>query len=1048
MMAVTSEERRGVAQPRRVPASRTARAILLAVAYFAFAYPLLKIFAHATGGLPIWPSTGIALAALLVWGLRLWPAVLVADFAAYAIFGQDWATGHWEIAFALAALETAEVVVAAHLIRKLAGGTQAIRNRAGLLMFWLVVTCVTVSSTALFITLTLRLGWIRLAGPVWLLATWATSTALLHSLGAAVVAPPILFHAEPEPGDDVRRGRRESIGFVAATALLCIGLLGAVSQFQILDVPLVFMCLPLAGWAAARFGQRTSSMVVLALTAAMIAGALWGHNAFTPGNNPVVSTAVMQFYVLSVAAFSSLMGVYARELRQVESKFRDLLESAPDAIVIVNRQGTIEIVNAQAERLFGYPRTEFLGKRVEALIPERFLDKHPAHRDGFFANPKVREMGAGLELYGRRKDGTEFPVEISLSPIQSETGLLVASAIRDITPRKKAEQDLRASRDLLAGAERSAQYGSFEIDVPTMAIRISDGFKAAFGLPPDSDKKLEELIGMVVEEDRQAATDVTRNAMATVGQTYFTYRLRRADGQVRSFDVTMQSLPGPDGKPSRVYGIARDLTEQQKAEQKLRESEDKFSAFFHHSLLPFAITDLADGTYLEINDSFTRILGWTREDVLGRTSQEVGILPDPATRAKAVEGVAATGHVEAREVRIKAKDGRNVDVVVSMTRIRASGRDCIASGFIDVTAQRQAEARLRESEERLRLLVEGTRDYAIFMLDNVATWNEGARRIKGYAESEIVGQHFSRFYPPDDVAAGKPEKELRIAVETGRYQEEGIRIRKDGSRFWANVLITPLRGPGGELRGFAKIAQDITERKQAEAELEAANKELEAFAYSVSHDLRAPLRSMAGFSQILLEEHGDKLPPDARHEVDMIVDSAREMGQLVDDLLAFSRLGKQPLAREQVDPERIARQVYEELWAEQPKDRDVRTHFWQFPACQADPALLRQVFVNLLSNALKYTRKREHADIEVGWDAAAGAYFVKDNGAGFDMQHADKLFGVFQRLHRSEEYEGTGVGLAIVQRIVARHGGRVWAEAAIDQGATFRFTIPGGPTHG
>ncbi|MEA3204369.1 MAG: hypothetical protein QOI63_2051, partial [Thermoplasmata archaeon] len=236
--------------------------------------------------------------------------------------------------------------------------------------------------------------------------------------------------------------------------------------------------------------------------------------------------------------------------------------------------------------------------------------------------------------------------------------------------------------------------------------------------------------------------------------------------------------------------------------------------------------------------------------------------------------------------------------------------------------------------------------------------------------------------------------------------------------------------------------------KKATAELEAANKELEAFAYSVSHDLRAPLRSLSGFSQILLEEHGDKLPPDARHEVDMIVDSAREMGQLVDDLLAFSRLGKQPLAKEQVDPERIARQVCEELRDGQPKERDVRVLFTPLPACQADPALLRQVYVNLLSNALKYTRKRERAEVEVGWDAAAGAYFVRDNGVGFDMQHVDKLFGVFQRLHRAEEYEGTGVGLAIVQRIVTRHGGRIWAQAAVDQGATFSFTIPGEAPHG
>lgn len=232
-------------------------------------------------------------------------------------------------------------------------------------------------------------------------------------------------------------------------------------------------------------------------------------------------------------------------------------------------------------------------------------------------------------------------------------------------------------------------------------------------------------------------------------------------------------------------------------------------------------------------------------------------------------------------------------------------------------------------------------------------------------------------------------------------------------------------------------------------ELEAANKELEAFSYSVSHDLRAPLRATDGFSRVLLEKHASQLPPDAQRYLNLVRDNAQQMGRLIDDLLAFSRLSRQPLKRQRVAPEEIVRQMINDLQQEQ-AGRKIEISIAELPACEADPALLKQVFVNLLSNALKYTRQREVSRIDIDWQQTDGSpvYFVKDNGVGFDMQYVDKLFGVFQRLHRAEEYAGTGVGLAIVQRIIHRHGGRVWAHAEIDKGATFYFTLGGSSGHG
>jgi signal transduction histidine kinase len=290
-------------------------------------------------------------------------------------------------------------------------------------------------------------------------------------------------------------------------------------------------------------------------------------------------------------------------------------------------------------------------------------------------------------------------------------------------------------------------------------------------------------------------------------------------------------------------------------------------------------------------------------------------------------------------------------------------------------------------------------------------------------------------------------------------------IRKDGSRFPAVVSVTALRDTQNAIIGYLLIGTDNTIRKQAELErdrylekVETANKALDAFSYSISHDLRAPLRAMDGFSRILLEEYASQLPAEAQRYLSLVRDNAQQMGHLIEDLLTFSRLSRQPLNKQTVASDQIVQQVLEDLRLGQVQ-RNVEITIGDLPACEADPELLKQVWVNLLSNALKFTGKCEAAHIDIGWMSplpeghrggvtgekpVEGCYFVKDNGVGFDMQYTDKLFGVFQRLHRAEEYEGTGVGLAIVQRIVLRHGGQIWAEAVVDKGATFFFTLEGG----
>jgi signal transduction histidine kinase len=241
-------------------------------------------------------------------------------------------------------------------------------------------------------------------------------------------------------------------------------------------------------------------------------------------------------------------------------------------------------------------------------------------------------------------------------------------------------------------------------------------------------------------------------------------------------------------------------------------------------------------------------------------------------------------------------------------------------------------------------------------------------------------------------------------------------------------------------RKNAELTRRVAERT---VELEAANRELEAFSHSISHDLRAPLRHVDGFAKLLLGKFSAEMPAEARRHAEIIAEGAERMGQLIEDLLRFSRLSRQPLSRGPVDLAALTGSVLEELKRENP-DRNLEIRLGDLPPCQGDFSLLRQVLVNLLSNAFKYTGKKEKAEIEIGSqrEESGLVYFVRDNGAGFDMKYADKVFGVFQRLHKAGEFEGTGVGLSLVQRILHRHGGRVWVQAAVDEGATFYFTLP------
>jgi PAS domain S-box-containing protein len=357
-------------------------------------------------------------------------------------------------------------------------------------------------------------------------------------------------------------------------------------------------------------------------------------------------------------------------------------------------------------------------------------------------------------------------------------------------------------------------------------------------------------------------------------------------------------------------------------------------------------------------------------------------------------------------------------------------------------------------DESVHQMMDSRGDYAIFMLDasgRVASWNKGAHHIKGYAREEIFGEDFSVFYTNEDRSSGKPKRDLDLAARDGRFEEEALRVRKDGSTFWGNIVLTAVRDRTNTLAGFVKVTRDLTERRGAQERavaddqaLKAANAELEAFTYSVSHDLRAPIRQIEGFSRILGEHLGTHVDPQVAYYLQRIEEGSQHMGRLVNDLLDLAQIGRKQASPRLTSLDFLIAQVVRNVRADL-SDREIEWRVDAFPSVLCDPGLIHIVLTNLLSNAVKYTRPRKNAVIEIGHMVADGqlVIYVRDNGVGFNMKYADKLFGVFQRLHRTEEFEGAGVGLATVQRIVRKHNGRVWAESSVNGGATFFFTLSG-----
>lgn len=766
-----------------------------------------------------------------------------------------------------------------------------------------------------------------------------------------------------------------------------------------------------------------------------------------------------------------------RKRRQAEDRYRGLVELCPDALFVVSA-GRIVFVNTAAQTLLGAGDPgELIGMAAESLVK--------ADRRGEFSQ-RLEEWGGtgppqGVDISPgpsqlfkeetfRRLDDSTVEVEMAAARLIFQDVPATQLIAHDITQRKRVAAALAESEQRKAAILETSLDAIMSIDHKGVIREWNAAAERIFGYPRKDamGRLLDKLIipPSLGEKYLPGLADYLITGVGSLIGRPIELMARRASNA--EFPVELSITRTPVGELFTVF--VRDITDRKRSEEVLRQSEARKAAVVETALDAIVAID-HDGRIIEWNPAAEKMFGYSRALATGRDVAEL-IVPESFLE----------DHREGFLRYLRANRGRMIGQRTEMTAVRANGAEfpieivvtrtigAVVPSFIayirDITDRRRIEEALRKSEERLRLLVESVEDYAIYMLDmrgRVITWNSGAERIEGYRAKDVVRRKFTLFYTAEEISEGKPDQALAVAKAEGRFGDERWRVRPDGSRYWANIVVTALREKQGLLYGFSVIARDMTKQKEAEdgtrrlnaelehrvqertAELQSAYEEMESFSYSISHDLRAPLVHIGGFAEMLHQDAGAQLDEKCRHYLQVIGESARRMGRMIDDLLAFSRMSRAELHKIRVDVGDIVKGVIHDMRSDM-ENRKIVWNIGDLPKIQGDPALLYQAVFNLIANALKYTRTRAEARIEIGVEPSADeiVFFVRDNGVGFDNRHMDKLFGVFQRLHSASEFEGTGIGLANVRRIIQRHGGRVWAEGKVDGGATFYFSIPKG----
>jgi len=766
----------------------------------------------------------------------------------------------------------------------------------------------------------------------------------------------------------------------------------------------------------------------------------------------VVIVAIILYYLVKYQL--ALNNKLSDELLQHEMKFKNTMENMLEGVQIIDFNYRYSYVNDVAARHGMKRKEKLLGNAMMECYPGIEKTEMFQKLEQCMHNRKYHKMENRFEL----PDGSSGWFEVGIQPVPE--GIFILS--NDITDRVEAEQKNKEAQQRLIEAQRMAKMGDFTWDVQTGEVTWSEALLDMLGYPRDQEIDFDMINTLIHHpDDLESVTNWLYSSLESGSEILepHEYRIKDKNGEVIYVCTQGKINIQKDGKKT-IFATIQDITNLKENELKLEESEKRYKNLFMQS--PDAIFINQQDVIVLANKAFVNLVNAEQiEDVIGKSPFDF-FHPDfhDHVREK-IHKVREEGiEISSYEEQIRSLKGSVIDVDVHRSSFENEGFTGIHVILRDITESKRAKQALIESKRQLNTVM-GNLPGMAYHTTLDAQWpmefvSEGCFDLTGYTTGELTGSKhitFGNIIIPED--RDNVWKTVNEMIRKARQFVLEYRIqKKDGSIRWVWDKGIVLQKEGGEKHSIEGFIIDITDRKDAEKALEEyqnelevkvqeRTEELEAFAYSVSHDLRAPLRAINGFSDILLEEYATDLDDEGKRLAKVIQKNSRNMSMLIDDLLTFSRAGRKAIQLTNINMQEMVKSVYYEATTEE-KRKNLELIVREIPNCMADTSMMRQVWMNLLSNAIKYSSKTDKPRIEINWKEGNSKliYCIKDNGVGFNEQYIDKLFGVFQRLHNVKDFEGTGVGLALVHRIIKRHNGEIWAKGEENKGATFCFSIP------
>jgi PAS domain S-box-containing protein len=760
------------------------------------------------------------------------------------------------------------------------------------------------------------------------------------------------------------------------------------------------------------------------------------------------------------------------ESSESDAKYRGLLEAAPDAMVVVNQAGEIVLVNVQAEKQFGYRRDGLIGQKVKTIIPEGFAERLVADATRSTADALAQQMGTGIELSGRRKDGSEFPIEIMLSPLESADGILVTAAIRNISARKAAEDHLVQMESRYRGLLEAAPDAMVVVNQGGEIVLVNVQAEKKFGYQRD------ELIGQKVKNiipegfAERLIADATRSTAEALAQqmgTGIELSGHRKDGSEFPIEIMLSPLESEEG--ILVTAAIRNISARKAAEDHLVQMESRYRGLLEAAPDAMVVVN-QDGEIVLVNVQAEKQFGYRRDELVGQRVKT--IIPVGFAERLVADATRSTAEALAQQIGTgielsgRRKDSSEFPIEIMLSPLESADGILVTAAIRNISTRQDAEKHLVQMESRYRGLLEAAPDAMVVVNQGgeIVLVNVQAEKQFGYRRDELVGQRVKNIIP-DGFAERLIADATRSTAEALAQQiGSGIELsgrRKDGSEFPIEIMLSPLESAEGVL--VTAAIRNISARKKSEEDnaelelrvaertkelgvanqvLERSNIELQQFAYVASHDLQSPLRSISGFVQLLKMEYEDKLDDQGADWIRRTIQATEQMQSLISGVLAYSRVDSRsrpftPTSFVDVFNDVVA------MLESSIHDAGGQVTCDELPVVMGDRSQFVQLMQNLIGNGLNYhADKSPHVHVSAERSGNEWMFSVRDNGIGIDPKYYERIFEIFKRLHDQKEYPGTGIGLAVCRRVVNRHGGRIWVESEPGKGSVFYFTLPEG----